>query len=292
MAVWAAVCDWPTTLGTATQLPLEMTRLTDVLGGMSSPAAGFCADTSPDENWLEHALDWLPTFRPAWLRVAPAEAGDWPSTLGTFTEVWVPETVSTIGTVDLTLEPPAGSWLSTVPMGLWLDHVVDRPESETGGLNELGRLRELLARHGRDRHDRDVRTRAHHEVHGGVLRYGSTRRRVSSRARSPLPACWSRTWCPDRQVVVLQGLRGRGLRNSHHVGHGHVATQNGAQEEEGDDAQGHQQRDEQDDEPARAFLALEPLADRESSRRRRERPWSGRSLRGQPGSPRPRTSWR
>ncbi len=50
MAVWAAVCDWPTTLGTATQLPLEMTRLTDVLGGMVAPAAGSCADTTPDEN--------------------------------------------------------------------------------------------------------------------------------------------------------------------------------------------------------------------------------------------------
>src|SRR5271169_363266 len=120
MADWATLSDWPTTLGTVAQLPLEMTRLTDVLGGMSAPATGFCADTSPDENWLEHALDWLPTFRPAWLNVAPAEAGDCPSTLGTFTEVWVPDTVSTTGTVDLTLVPPAGFWLSTVPMGLWL----------------------------------------------------------------------------------------------------------------------------------------------------------------------------
>ena len=100
------------------QLPLEMTRLTDVLGGMSSPAAGFCADTSPAGTGSSTRSDWLPTFRPAWLKFAPAEAGDWPSTLGTDTEVWVPDTVSTTGTVDLTLVPPAGFWVSTVPMGL------------------------------------------------------------------------------------------------------------------------------------------------------------------------------
>ena len=47
MADAAALCDWPTTLGTETQLPFETTRLTGVLGGTVAPAAGLCADTSP-----------------------------------------------------------------------------------------------------------------------------------------------------------------------------------------------------------------------------------------------------
>ena len=62
---------------------------------------------------------WLPTFSPAPRRVAPADAGDCPSTLGTVTDVCVPDTVSTTCTVALTLAPPAGLWLSTVPTG-WL----------------------------------------------------------------------------------------------------------------------------------------------------------------------------
>ena len=42
------------------------------------------------------------------MRVEPADAGDCPTTLGTDTEVWVPDTVSTTGTVAFTLAPPAG----------------------------------------------------------------------------------------------------------------------------------------------------------------------------------------
>jgi len=41
MAEVAALCDCPTTPGTETQLPLETTRLTDVLGGTLAPLAGF-----------------------------------------------------------------------------------------------------------------------------------------------------------------------------------------------------------------------------------------------------------
>ena len=62
---------------------------------------------------------WLPTFSPSPLRVAPADAGDCPSTLGTDTDDCALDTVSTTGTVALTLVPPAGLWLITVPTG-WL----------------------------------------------------------------------------------------------------------------------------------------------------------------------------
>ena len=47
MADWAELADWPTTLGTETQLPVEMTRLTAVLGWTLMPGAGLCHDTSP-----------------------------------------------------------------------------------------------------------------------------------------------------------------------------------------------------------------------------------------------------
>ena len=49
----------------------------------------------------------------------PARAGDCPTTLGTETELWVPETVRATLRVSRILVPPAGSWLSTVPTG-WL----------------------------------------------------------------------------------------------------------------------------------------------------------------------------
>jgi hypothetical protein len=65
MADTAALCDWPTTLGTETQLPFETTRLTGVFGGTVVPAPGLCPDTSPVANWFEHALLWPPGLRPA-----------------------------------------------------------------------------------------------------------------------------------------------------------------------------------------------------------------------------------
>ena len=58
---------------------------------------------------------WLPTFSPAWVRMPPALAGDCPTTLGTDTEVCVPETVRTTLRVSRILVPAAGSWLKTVP---------------------------------------------------------------------------------------------------------------------------------------------------------------------------------
>ena len=57
---------------------------------------------------------------PASVRCDPAVAGDCPSTLGTETSLWVPETVSTTGTFCLTLDPPAGVCEITVPTGLGL----------------------------------------------------------------------------------------------------------------------------------------------------------------------------
>ena len=109
MAAWAALADWPTTLGTEAQLPVETTRLIGVLGGSVAPGPGFCDDTTPWPYTLEQALLWLPTLSPAPRSVAPADAGDCPSTLGTETDVCVPETVSTTGTFALIFVPAAGS---------------------------------------------------------------------------------------------------------------------------------------------------------------------------------------
>ena len=47
MAEVAALCDCPTTPGTETQLPVDTTRLTGVLGGTLAPLAGLCAETTP-----------------------------------------------------------------------------------------------------------------------------------------------------------------------------------------------------------------------------------------------------
>ena len=108
MADVAALCDCPTTPGTETQLPLDTTRLTEVLGCTLVPGTGFWEDTSP-LGWLEHAVLWLPTFSPAWVRVEPALAGDCPITLGTGTMLCVAETVRTTLRVAGILVPAVGS---------------------------------------------------------------------------------------------------------------------------------------------------------------------------------------
>ena len=89
-----------------------------MFGGTVAPPAGLCDDTTPWPYWLEQALLWDPTLRPAPLRVAPADAGDCPSTLGTDTDVCVPDTVSCHRNVRLDLgasRPGSGS--ITVPTG-------------------------------------------------------------------------------------------------------------------------------------------------------------------------------
>jgi hypothetical protein len=55
MAEVAAPWVCPTTPGTETQFPLEMTRLTAVLGGTLAPLPGFWAETAP-LGWLEQAV--------------------------------------------------------------------------------------------------------------------------------------------------------------------------------------------------------------------------------------------
>ncbi len=92
MAACAAPADWPTTPGTSTQL--ETTMLTELLGCTGVPGDGLCEDTCPLGYCPEQPLVWLPTFRPAWPNVTPADPGLCPSTLGPDTEVWVPDTVS------------------------------------------------------------------------------------------------------------------------------------------------------------------------------------------------------
>src|SRR5580693_3563077 len=54
MAACAAVDGWPMTPGTVTQL--EMTRLTELLGGTVWFGAGFWDDTTPLPYWPEHPL--------------------------------------------------------------------------------------------------------------------------------------------------------------------------------------------------------------------------------------------
>ncbi len=70
---------------------------------------------------MEQAPFCPPTLRCAWFKMAPAAVGVCPTTLGTDTEVWLPDTVRTTFVVCLTLLPPAGDWSSTVPTGWSLD---------------------------------------------------------------------------------------------------------------------------------------------------------------------------
>ena len=119
IAVCAELADCPTTLGTWTQL--EITRLTELFGGMFCPAKGVCAATVPLWYAAGHPWDCDPTVNPFCARIEPALAADCPSTLGTATSVWLPDTVSTTGTFALIFVPAAGLWVSTVPTGCVLE---------------------------------------------------------------------------------------------------------------------------------------------------------------------------
>ena len=75
MADVAAACDWPTTPGTETQLPLDTTRLTGVFGGSLMPGPGVCAETTP-LGWLEQACSGCPRA----VRAGSGRRRRWPAT--------------------------------------------------------------------------------------------------------------------------------------------------------------------------------------------------------------------
>ena len=92
----AAAGDWPTTPGTETQLPLETTRLTERVGRDVAPGGGVLR-RHQRRLGLARAGAGLAAHVQARLaqRARRPRPATGPSTLGTDTEVWVPETVRT-----------------------------------------------------------------------------------------------------------------------------------------------------------------------------------------------------
>jgi hypothetical protein len=86
IAVVAAACVCPTTLGTATSpVPEETTKLTAEAAITCVPAAGFSLITLPEVTVL---LDWavtVPNTKLALVIAVVAAACVWPTTLGTAT---------------------------------------------------------------------------------------------------------------------------------------------------------------------------------------------------------------
>jgi hypothetical protein len=90
MAVVAAACVSPTTLGTVTDVfagPLETTRLTAEPALTEVPATGLSLITLPEATLLLDAVVTVPATKPAPVRAVVAAACVSPTTLGTDTNV-------------------------------------------------------------------------------------------------------------------------------------------------------------------------------------------------------------
>ena len=155
--------------------------------------------TTPDPwvYWLEHALLWDPTLRPAPRRVRTRRRRRLPEhARHRHRRLRARHRQLTTGTFALTLVPPAGLWSSTVPDGLGARHVLDLV-GEPGILNQLSRRGELLPLDRRHGDGRDVRSVADHQVDRGVLRHRCAGGGIGGQHDAPGLACWCGRWrCP------------------------------------------------------------------------------------------------
>ena len=119
----AAVCVWPTTLGTVTlHGPLETTSATALPNCACVPAAGVWLITNPAATVLLHCWVAVPVTRPAPVSAVPAAVCVWPTTLGTVTLHGPVETTKATALPDCTWASAAGFWLITSPAATVLLH--------------------------------------------------------------------------------------------------------------------------------------------------------------------------
>src|SRR5271165_567282 len=132
IAVIAAACVCPTTLGTATCAgPDEITRLTADPTLTSVPATGLSLITLPAGTVLLDALVSVPTTKPAPVIAVIAAACVCPTTLGTATCAGPDEITRLTADPTLTSGPATGLSLITLPAGtVLLDALVTVPTTK------------------------------------------------------------------------------------------------------------------------------------------------------------------
>src|SRR5262249_56106788 len=109
IAVVAAACVWPTTLGTVTcGGPLDTTRFTALPVTACAPLAGDWLITDPFGTVVLEAVVTMPTMSPAFVIAVVAAACAWPTTLGTVTSGGPLETTRSTALPVTTCAPPAG----------------------------------------------------------------------------------------------------------------------------------------------------------------------------------------
>jgi len=131
IAVVAAACVCPTTLGTATGAgPEETTKFTAEPGATGVPAAGFSLMTLPAGTLLLEAVVTVPSTKPAFWIAVVAAACVCPTTLGTATGAGPEETTKFTAEPGATGVPAPGFSLMTLPAGtLLLEAVVTVPST-------------------------------------------------------------------------------------------------------------------------------------------------------------------
>src|SRR5437868_6025120 len=126
IAVDAAACVRPTTLGTTTcGGPDETTRLTALVNRICVPAVGASLMTIPDGTVVLDAFVTVTSVRPALVIALVAAACVRPTTFGTATFSSPDDTTSATAVPLATCVPAAGVWLMMDPDGtVVLDAVV------------------------------------------------------------------------------------------------------------------------------------------------------------------------
>src|SRR5512139_512103 len=116
IAVVAAACVMPTTLGTVTGAgPDDTTRFTELPDATLEPEVGFWLITLPAATEELLCVVTVPTLRLAPVIAVVAAACVMPTTSGTDTEAGPDETTRFTELPDATLEPEVGLWLITLP---------------------------------------------------------------------------------------------------------------------------------------------------------------------------------
>jgi hypothetical protein len=129
IAVVAADCESPTTLGTVTGAgPDDMLRFTAEPAATLALALGLWLITSPEGTLELDAVVTVPTVRPAPVIVVVAADCEIPTTLGTVTSAGPDDTVRFTAEPAATLALALGLWLITLPEDtVELDAVVTVP---------------------------------------------------------------------------------------------------------------------------------------------------------------------
>jgi hypothetical protein len=116
-SVVAAAWVTPTTEGTVTGGPEEMTTAMALSDATCIPLAGFWLMTNPAATVVLDAIVTVPSVRPTFIKFVIAEACVSPTTEGTMTCTGPVETTRLTALPGATCVPPTGFWLMTDPAG-------------------------------------------------------------------------------------------------------------------------------------------------------------------------------